>query len=169
MSFLDWVVVALLLPHVVFKSTRVAALVLFFVFPFCTWVITVQYETTYMMKYMMFGIIDSCVCLLLITYHKHNKLWDGDIYIARLALLAVVLHFTRWYLREKGVDLPFYKEGCVVIVFLQVTSLYWRVMTNGRLFKDFLRDSLFLLFNRVSTKQSARMQNKENKIIKGKL
>lgn len=176
MSFLDWVVIALLLPHIFFKSTRVAALVLFFVFPFYTWAITLQHEIiksgvidSHMLKYMIFGIIDSCVSLALITYYKVYRMNKGDLYIACLALLAVTLHFTRWYLREKGIDLPFYKEGCIVIVFLQVISLYWRLLFNGRLFKDFLRDSLFLLFDRVSTKQSVRMQKKENNIIKGKL
>lgn len=172
MSYLDWVVVLLLVPCLIFKSTKVPAFVLLMVFPVYAWAKEIQvfidvYHSPelskHIIKYMIFGFIDFSVGLVIILYHKKYNSNKGDIYIALLALTAVAFHFTRWFLREKGVNLEFYSEACASIVFLQITALYWRILKNGILFKDFLSDTFFRAYDACFGKQNIKLQKKQTR------
>lgn len=170
MSNLNLVAVLLLAPCLVPKSTRVSTFVLLMIFLLYAYTKEIQvfidfYHSPdlskHIVKYLMYGFIDGSAGLIIILYYKRYDSNKGDIYIALLALIAVALHFTRWFLREKSIDLPYYKESCILIVFLQITALYWRILKNGILFKDFLCDIIFRFYNRCFGKPNIELQKEK--------
>ena len=67
--------------------------------------------------------------------------------IALLSAAAVVYHFLAFVAYVKGFDRSFYGNACLVIVVLQITMLYTRIVTNARVFKNAFRGTLFLVAN----------------------
>ena len=129
MSYLDWVMVALLLPCLLHKSTRASAFVLLLVFPFYT--LTIQLTDRGMFRYMAYGTQDSFVCIIFLYLATKNIYGKMESCIAILAASAVIYHFLGWVARANGVDNTFYVNACIIIVTMQISMLYLRLIVNG--------------------------------------
>lgn len=133
MAYYDWMAVLCILPCLLFKSTRASALVLLLVFPF--YCLVKYYTDTVMIRYLMFGTQDAIVCAAFIHLSTKNIYAKMESCIAILSASAVVYHFLGWSARANGVDNTFYVNACIIIVTMQVSMLYLRLIING-IFKN---------------------------------
>lgn len=161
---IDLVFCLFIAPCLLVKGTRAAAIVLLAIYPFIY--LTKLYTDTGTIRYVFFAAQDAAVALIFLCFlggnHKYKMEWS----IAILAATAVMYHFIAYICYKHNIDKSFYTNSCIIIVILQISMLYARLIINGRVYSSVM-DYIILLVaasvNYINCKKRSEKTKKQGK------